>query len=117
MPSWGCRRPGNQTRVVLLAVGLGTFFVLGVRALQSNLLDEFSVELDKGGPDMFLIDIQQDQVERVRAFLTDRAATGSAAAAPDPGAPRPGYRASAAAKSTSRTSRMCVVADRWRAST
>ena len=33
------RRPGNQTRVILLAVGLGSFFVLGVRALQSNLLD------------------------------------------------------------------------------
>ena len=75
----GLRRPGNQTRVVLLAVGLGTFFVLGVRALQSNLLDEFSVELDKGGPDMFLIDIQQDQVERVRAFLAERAAAGSGA--------------------------------------
>ena len=52
--------------------------MLGVRALQGNLLDEFSLELDKGGPDMFLIDIQQDQVERVRAFLTDRAAPGSA---------------------------------------
>ena len=75
----GLRRPGNQTRVVLLAVGLGTFFVLGVRALQSNLLDEFSVELDKGGPDMFLIDIQQDQVEQVRALLTERAAAGSGA--------------------------------------
>ena len=24
-------RPGNQTRVILLAVGLGTFFILGVR--------------------------------------------------------------------------------------
>ena len=33
------RRPGNQTRVILLAVGLGSFFVLGVRALQANLLD------------------------------------------------------------------------------
>ena len=32
------RRPGNQTRVILLAVGLGCFFVLGVRALQQNLL-------------------------------------------------------------------------------
>ena len=32
------RRPGNQTRVILLAVGLGSFFVLGVRALQANLL-------------------------------------------------------------------------------
>ena len=75
----GLRRPGNQTRVVLLAVGLGTFFVLGVRALQSNLLEEFSLELDRGGPDMFLIDIQQDQVERVRAFLTERGAPGFAA--------------------------------------
>jgi putative ABC transport system permease protein len=74
----GLRRPGNQTRVVLLAVGLGAFFVLGVRALQSNLLEEFSLELDRGGPDMFLIDIQQDQVERVRSFLTERSAAGSA---------------------------------------
>lgn len=72
------QRPGNQTRVILLAVGLGTFFVLGVRALQGNLLDEFSVELEEGGPDMFLIDIQQDQSEQVRAFLTARMPPGSA---------------------------------------
>ena len=62
-------RPGNQTRVILLAVGLGSFFVLGVRALQSNLLDQFSVQLQRGGADMFLIDIQQDQVEGVRTFI------------------------------------------------
>ena len=67
------RRPGNQTRVILLAVGLGSFFVLGVRALQTNLLEEFALELDRGGPDMFLIDIQQDQVDGVRAFLNERA--------------------------------------------
>jgi putative ABC transport system permease protein len=74
----GLRRPGNQTRVVLLAVGLGAFFVLGVRALQGNLLDEFSVNLDRGGPDMFLIDIQKDQVEPLRSFLSKRIAAGSA---------------------------------------
>ena len=34
-------RPGNQTRVILMSVGLGCFFVLGVRALQTNLLAEF----------------------------------------------------------------------------
>jgi putative ABC transport system permease protein len=73
------QRPGNQTRVILLAVGLGAFFVLGVRALQSNLLDEFSLDLDAGGPDMFLVDIQQDQAEPVRAFLASRVAEGSAA--------------------------------------
>ena len=38
-------RPGNQTRVILLAVGLGSFFVLGVRALQANLLAAVLVEL------------------------------------------------------------------------
>src|SRR5207247_9934451 len=37
-------RPGNQTRVILLAVGLGAFFIVGVRSLQANLLKEFSVE-------------------------------------------------------------------------
>jgi putative ABC transport system permease protein len=63
------RRPGNQTRVILLSVGLGSFFVLGVRALQSNLLDQFSVQLQRGGADMFLVDIQQDQVDGVREFV------------------------------------------------
>jgi putative ABC transport system permease protein len=66
-------RPGNQTRVILLAVGLGSFFVLGVRALQSNLLEEFSVTLGGAGADMFLVDIQQDQVEGVRGFVQSRA--------------------------------------------
>ena len=30
------RRPGNQTRPILLAVGLGAFLVVGVRTLQAN---------------------------------------------------------------------------------
>jgi putative ABC transport system permease protein len=62
-------RPGNQTRVILLAVGLGSFFVIGVRVLQSNLLQQFSVQLSESGADMFLIEILPDQVEPVRAFL------------------------------------------------
>jgi putative ABC transport system permease protein len=74
------RRPGNQTRVILLAVGLGSFFVLGVRALQDNLIAEFDANFDRRGADMFLIDIQQDQVERVRALLEER--TDRAAPAP-----------------------------------
>lgn len=66
------RRPGNQTRVILLAVGLGSFFVLGVRALQENLISEVSVGTERGGADMFLIDIQRDQVDGVRALVVDR---------------------------------------------
>jgi putative ABC transport system permease protein len=69
-------RPGNQTRVVLFAVGLGAFFVVGVRSLQASLLQEFSVQIADDAPDMFLIDIQRDQVQGVQAFLADPANGG-----------------------------------------
>ncbi len=65
-------RPGNQTRVILLAVGLGTFFILGVRTLQANLLRDFAIQAGPNAPDMFLIDIQPDQRAGVAA-LVDRA--------------------------------------------
>jgi putative ABC transport system permease protein len=62
-------RPGNQTRVILMTVGLGCFFILGVRALQTNLLTEFTDQVGENWPDLVLIDIQRDQVEDVRAIL------------------------------------------------
>ena len=64
-------RPGNQTRVILLAVGLGAFFVLGVRSLQANLLRDFAIQAGPDAPDMFLIDIQADQRDRMAAFLDE----------------------------------------------
>ncbi len=60
-------RPGNQTSVILLAVGLGAFFILGVRAVQQNLLEEFTVQVGRNTPDLVLIDIQPDQLAGVRA--------------------------------------------------
>ncbi len=72
-------RPGNQTRVILLAVGLGAFFILGVRTLQANLLRDFAIQAGPEAPDLFLIDIQQDQRDRLAAFLD--ASNGSAPAA------------------------------------
>jgi putative ABC transport system permease protein len=62
-------RPGNQTRVVLLAVGLGAFFIFAIRGVQGNLLREFSFELNDRLPDMFLIDVQEDQLAGVRALV------------------------------------------------
>jgi len=61
-------RPGNQTRVILLAVGLGAFFILGVRALQANLLRDFAVQAGPNAPDMFLVDIQPGQRDQVAAM-------------------------------------------------
>ena len=74
------RRPGNQTRVILLSVGLGSFFVLGVRALQSNLVAEFAVGMDRGGADMFVIDVQRDQAAGVEQLLRSRQDSGAPAA-------------------------------------
>ncbi len=62
-------RPGNQTRVVLLAVGLGTFFILTVQSIQVNLLRDFSVQLGEGAPDTFLLDVQGDQRSGLNKLL------------------------------------------------
>jgi putative ABC transport system permease protein len=68
-------RPGNQTRVILLAVGLGSFFIIGIHAVQANLLSAFALEIGDDTPDMFLIDIQQDQRDGLSALLTERVGT------------------------------------------
>ncbi|MBA3270283.1 MAG: FtsX-like permease family protein [Acidobacteria bacterium] len=62
-------RPGSQARIVLLAVGLGSFFIVGVRSLQENLVHEFGANLSPDLPDMFLLDVQQDQVAAMTQLL------------------------------------------------
>jgi putative ABC transport system permease protein len=59
--------------MVLLAVGLGAFFIIGVRSLQASLLEEFSIQSTPDAPDMFLLDVQRDQSDDVSAFLTNPA--------------------------------------------
>ncbi len=71
-------RPGSQMRIVLLAVGLGSFFIIGVRSLQQNLIDEFAVNVSADSPDMFLLDVQSDQVARVRQAIAANQAAGAA---------------------------------------
>jgi len=66
-------RPGNQTRIILMAVGLGVFFVVAVRSLQLNLRQEFAVDMNALRADMYLIEIQPDQcngVEEIAAKYT-----------------------------------------------
>jgi putative ABC transport system permease protein len=63
-------RPGNQTRIILMAVGLGVFFVVGVRSLQLNLRYELGVDLENFKADMYLIDIQRDQRPAVEETIT-----------------------------------------------
>ncbi|REJ77731.1 MAG: hypothetical protein DWQ47_15295 [Acidobacteria bacterium] len=56
-------RPGNQTRVILLAVGLGAFVILGVQSLQGNLLRVFDFANNESFPSLFFADIQKSQIE------------------------------------------------------
>ncbi|MCS6874835.1 MAG: ABC transporter permease [Pyrinomonadaceae bacterium] len=60
-------RPGNQTRIVILAVGLGVFVILLVHLLQRNLIREF----DFAGnlPSVFLVDIQRSQLDEVKSIV------------------------------------------------
>ena len=59
-------RPGNQTRIVLLAVGLGAFVVLAVQSLQTNLIREFDFTRNQSIPVLFMVDIQKSQAEQVK---------------------------------------------------
>ena len=74
-------RPGSQMRTVLLAVGLGTFFIIGVRSLQQNLIDQFALRMSPNSPDMFLLDVQRDQVKPVEAVLAAHMDPGTTAPA------------------------------------
>jgi putative ABC transport system permease protein len=65
----GLHRPGNQTRVTVMAVGLGVFLVLAIQSLQANLLNEFDHLRGGNLPNMFLIDIQKDQAPGVAQIV------------------------------------------------
>jgi len=62
-------RPGNQTRVVLLTVGLGAFVVLGVRMIAGNLLREFDFSERNKLPSLFFVDVQRSQVDGLASMI------------------------------------------------
>ena len=62
-------RPGNQTRVVLLAVGLGAFVIIAVQAMQTNLIREFDFTRNQNLPSLFFIDIQKSQVDALMEMV------------------------------------------------
>ncbi len=65
-------RPGNQTRVILLAVGLGAFVVLAVQSLQTNLVREFDFTRNQKLPSLFFIDIQKSQIDALKQIVLER---------------------------------------------
>lgn len=65
-------RPGNQTLLFLLSPGLGTFLLVTVLSAGSLLNDRLSWQRSANSPNLYLIDVQPDQVEGVEGVLKER---------------------------------------------
>ncbi|MDX1430611.1 MAG: FtsX-like permease family protein, partial [Rhodothermales bacterium] len=65
-------RPNNQTLMMLLAIGLGTFLVATFLSLQHLLLNQIETADDRGRPNLVFFDIQPDQTDGVQRILADR---------------------------------------------
>lgn len=58
-------RPGNQTRSVIVSVGLGVLLLSTMFILQSSLQRAISIDQQRELPNLFVIDIQTDQLADV----------------------------------------------------
>ena len=65
-------RPGNQTRIILLAVGLGAFVVLTVQSLQTNLVREFDFSRNQRLPTLFFVDVQKSQKDELAQLISEK---------------------------------------------
>ena len=58
-------RPNNQTTVLMLALGLGTFLIMTLVLVEQTLLEQIQVAGGDGQPNLVLFDVQNDQVDGV----------------------------------------------------
>jgi putative ABC transport system permease protein len=67
-------RPGNQTRVVVLALGFGVFLLATLYLAQDNLLRPFRTADAAHAANLLLFDVQDDQAGAAEALLEARGA-------------------------------------------
>lgn len=61
-------RPNNQTIILIVSIGLGTFFICTLFSIQSVLLSKITLAASGNQPNMVLFDIQTAQKEQVAAM-------------------------------------------------
>jgi putative ABC transport system permease protein len=64
-------RPQNQTTVLMLALGLGTFLIVTLLLVQRTLLEQIRVTGGEGRPNLVLFDVQNDQVDGVKDIINN----------------------------------------------
>jgi putative ABC transport system permease protein len=62
-------RPQNQTLLFLLSLGLGTFLLLTILLSRNLLMERLSIADTRNSPNIYLVDVQPDQVDGVTALL------------------------------------------------
>lgn len=68
-------RPNNQTQILVLALGLGTFLIGTLYVVQHVLLNQVTVAGGNDRPNIVLFDVQVDQVEEVRQTIQSKGLT------------------------------------------
>lgn len=62
-------RPHNQTLIMLVSIGMGTFLISTLFLIQNTLLEEVASISSGNQPNMILFDIQSDQTEQVAELV------------------------------------------------
>lgn len=65
-------RPHNQTLLLMVSLGLGTFLVAALYTAQSSVLAHINNLSGHDGPNVVLFDIQTDQTDGVRTLVLDQ---------------------------------------------
>lgn len=66
-------RPNNQTVILMLSLGLGTFLIATLFLVQQTLLNQIQIAGGDDRPNMIMFDIQPDQLESVTQIVEARA--------------------------------------------
>ena len=64
-------RPGNQTLLFLLSLGLGTFLLVTILSAGKLLNNRLSIQQSDQSPNLYLIDVQRDQVAGVQETVEE----------------------------------------------
>ena len=64
-------RPGNQTLLFLLSLGLGTFLLVTILSAGQLLNNRLSIQQSGQSPNLYLVDVQRDQVAGVKETVEE----------------------------------------------
>lgn len=64
-------RPNNQTIVLMIAIGLGTFLVMTLYQSRTVLLEQIDVSGNAERPNLILFDIQLDQINPLKKLIAN----------------------------------------------